>query len=37
LLTLAFHEVFELELVNKVLSIASVNNFPKREICLDRE
>src|SRR5437667_6621394 len=34
LLTLAFHEAFELELVNKVLSIASANNFPRREIRL---
>jgi hypothetical protein len=34
LLTLMFHEAFELELINQVLSIASANNFPKLEIRL---
>jgi hypothetical protein len=34
LLTLAFHEAFELEIINKILSIASANNFPQREISL---
>jgi len=34
LLTLLFHEVFELELIDQVLSLASKNNFPQREIRL---
>jgi NADH:ubiquinone oxidoreductase subunit 3 (subunit A) len=34
LLTLSFHEISQLELVNRVLSVASANNFPKRDIRL---
>jgi hypothetical protein len=34
LLTLSFHEISQLELVNQVLSVASTKNFARREICL---